>query len=46
VNLEEGIVRNLTTGEEYCFAPITGIAAELLEVGGLRERVRQQLVGR
>jgi len=43
VSLEEGVVRNLTTGEEYGFAPITGIAAELLEVGGLRERVRQQL---
>ncbi len=45
VSLEEGVVRNLTTGEEYRFAPITGIAAELLEVGGLRERVRQQLAG-
>ena len=45
VSLEEGVVRNLTGGEEYAFAPITGIAAELLEVGGLRERVRQQLVG-
>ncbi len=45
VSLEEGVVRNLTTGEEYAFAPITGIAAELLEVGGLRERVRQQLAG-
>ncbi|MCK4324044.1 MAG: 3-isopropylmalate dehydratase small subunit, partial [Armatimonadetes bacterium] len=45
VNPENGVVRNLTTGEEYAFAPITGIAAELLEVGGLRERVRQQLAG-
>ena len=45
VSLEEGVVRNLTTGKEYSFAPITGIAAELLEVGGLRERVRQQLAG-
>ena len=43
VSLEEGVVRDLTTGEEYRFAPITGIAAELLEVGGLRERVRQRL---
>lgn len=45
VSLEEGVVRNLTTGGEYGFAPITGIAAELLEAGGLRERVRQQLAG-
>ena len=45
VSLEEGVVRNLTAGEEYAFAPITGIAAELLEAGGLRERVRQQLAG-
>ncbi len=45
VSLEAGVVRNITTGEEYRFAPITGIAAELLEVGGLRERVRQQLAG-
>ena len=45
VSLEEGVVRNLTAGEEYAFAPITGIAAELLEVGGLRERVRQQIAG-
>ena len=45
VSLEEGVVRNITTGEEYGFAPITGIAAELLEVGGLRERVRQQIAG-
>ena len=43
VSLEEGVVHNLTTGEEYRFAPITGIAAELLEAGGLRERVRQRL---
>ncbi len=45
VDLAAGVVRNVTKGEEYQFAPITGIAAELLEVGGLRERVRQQLVG-
>jgi len=45
VSLEEGVVRNLTTSEEYAFAPIIGIAAELLEAGGLRERIRQQLAG-
>ncbi len=45
VSLEEGVVRNLTASEEYAFAPVTGIAAELLDVGGLRERVRQQLAG-
>ena len=45
VSLAEGVVRKLTTSEEYHFAPITGIAGELLEVGGLRERVRQQLAG-
>ncbi len=43
IDLAAGVVRNLTKGEEYQFAPITGIAAELLEVGGLRERVRRQL---
>ncbi len=45
VSLKEGVVRNITSGEEYRFAPVTGIAAELLEAGGLRERVRQQLAG-
>ncbi len=42
IDLAAGVVRNVTKAEEYQFAPITGIAAELLEVGGLRERVRQQ----
>ncbi len=43
IDLESGVVRNVTKGEEYQFAPITGIAAELLEIGGLRERVKRQL---
>ena len=44
VDLEAGVVRNLTKSEEYRFAPITGLAAELLEVGGLKQRVKQQLM--
>jgi len=43
VDLENGVVRNVTKNEEYDFPPITGIAGELLEVGGLRERVKQRL---
>ncbi len=43
VDLQRGVVRNVTKHEEYDFPPIAGIAAELLEVGGLRERVKQRL---
>lgn len=45
IDLEAGVVRNLTKGEEYQFAPLTGIAAELLAAGGLREMVRQRIAG-
>ena len=43
IDVEAGVVRNLTQGEEYHFAPLTGIAAELVAAGGLREIVRQRI---
>ena len=45
IDLEAGIVRNITKEEEYQFAPLTGIAAELLAAGGLREIVKQRVGG-
>ena len=45
IDLEAGLVRNLTKGEEYQFAPLTGIAAELLAAGGRREIVRKRITG-
>ncbi len=43
IDLEAGRVRNVTKGEEYEFAPLTGIAGELLAAGGLREIVRKKV---
>ena len=43
IDLEAGVVRNLTKAEEYQFAPLTGIAGELLAAGGLREIVRERI---
>ncbi len=43
IDLEAGVVRNVTKAEEYCFAPLTGVAAQLLAAGGLREIVRQKM---
>ncbi len=45
IELEAGVVRNLTQGQEYQFAPLTGIAAELLAAGGLREIVKEKIAG-
>ena len=46
VDLEAGVVRSLTQGKEWQFAPLTGIARELLEAGGLVPLVRERLKGR
>jgi len=43
IDLEAGVVRNITKEEEYQLAPLTGIAAELLAAGGLREIVKQRI---
>ena len=43
VDLEAGVIRNLTKREEYRFAPLTGMAAELVEAGGLRALVTRKL---
>ena len=46
VDLQGGVVRNLTSGEEYAFAPLTGIAGELVEAGGLKAVVAKKLAAR
>jgi 3-isopropylmalate/(R)-2-methylmalate dehydratase small subunit len=43
VDLDEGIVRDLTSGKEWTFAPLTGIARELLDAGGLVALVKKRL---
>jgi len=43
VDLAGGVVRNLTKGTEYSFPPLTGMAAELVEAGGLKALVREKL---
>ena len=46
VDLEAGTIEDLTTGETFNFRPLEGIAAELVEAGGLVAMVRQRLGAR
>lgn len=43
VDLEAGVINNLTRNEEYRFAPLTGPAAELVVASGLRPLVARRL---
>ena len=43
VDLAAGKLRNLTQGTEYEFAPLTGMAQDLVAAGGLKPLVRQKL---
>ena len=46
VDLEGGKVRNLTTGQEFAFAPLVGMAQKLVAAGGLKALVRERLAAR
>ncbi len=46
VDLESGVIHNLTRGQDYHFPPLVGPAAELVEAGGLRQLVSRRLAGR
>jgi len=46
VDLEGGVIRNLTRKAQYSFPPLTGPAADLVAAGGLRNLVRRRLAGR
>lgn len=43
IDLLGGVIRDLTRGGEWHFAPLTGIAKELLDAGGLVPLVRRKL---
>ena len=43
VDIEAGTIEDLTTGEGFAFAPLAGIAAELVEAGGLVPLVKRRL---
>ncbi len=43
IDLEAGILRDVTSSQEWRFAPLTGIAGELLAAGGLVPLVRRRL---
>ncbi len=43
VDLERGVVRDITRGEEYPFVPIPPFMQELLSKGGLLEYVRERM---
>jgi len=45
VDLQAGVVRNLTTGTQFTFAPLVGTAQELVQAGGLKELARKKLAG-
>ena len=46
VDTEAGTIDDHTTGESFSFAPLTGIAAELVAAGGLVELTRAKLADR
>lgn len=43
VDIDGGIIRDLTTGEEWHFSALTGPVADLIEAGGLVNLTRQKL---
>jgi 3-isopropylmalate/(R)-2-methylmalate dehydratase small subunit len=43
VDLAGGVIRDLTTGQEFAFAPLVGAAQDLIGAGGLVELTRQKL---
>jgi 3-isopropylmalate/(R)-2-methylmalate dehydratase small subunit len=45
IDLREGLVKNLTKGEAFKFAPFTPFAMEILEAGGLLPYVLRQTTG-
>jgi len=45
IDLKEGLVRNLTRGEDFNFTPFTPFALEILEAGGLLPYVMRQTTG-
>jgi len=43
VDLEGGTIKNLTTGQDFTFAPLVGAAQDLIKAGGLVEWTKQKL---
>ena len=43
VDLDNGLIKDLTSGDEWEFAALTGPVAELIEAGGLVELTRRKL---
>lgn len=43
VDLAGGVIRNLTSGREFTFAPLVGAAQDLIQAGGLVELTRKKL---
>ncbi|MDK2865415.1 MAG: 3-isopropylmalate/(R)-2-methylmalate dehydratase small subunit [Thermotogota bacterium] len=41
IDLESGRLKNLTTGEEYTFAPLPPFMMEVLKLGGIKEYIRK-----
>jgi len=46
VDTDAGTIENLTTGASFSFAPLRGIAAELVAAGGLVEMTKTKLAER
>ncbi len=46
IDTEAGTIEDHTTGESFTFAPLTGIAAELVAAGGLVELTKTKLTDR
>ncbi|NPV45373.1 MAG: 3-isopropylmalate dehydratase small subunit [Armatimonadetes bacterium] len=46
VDLKGGVIRDLTTGQDFAFAPLVGAAQDLIQAGGLVELTRQRLAAR
>ncbi len=46
IDLEAGKIKNITTGQEFTFAPLVGAAMELIQAGGLVPLVKRKLAAR
>lgn len=46
VDLEAGTIKNVTTGQQFTFAPLVGAAQDLIKAGGLVELTKQKLAAK
>ena len=43
INLEKGLIKNVTTGKDVSFKPLPDFALEIIAAGGLLEKIKKEM---